>query len=306
MHNYGFNTAVPPRLSAKRESVPRFTAGNPYPRPLSHGEVYAVDFEDPNHPLNAQNWPSFKKYTFESMEEEQGLPKFGAGKRYPRPLPQSEDYVVDFDGPNDPLNAQNWPMFKKYTNINPFGPEKKNKANILSRLYIGGIVAFVALSTAAASSIFSPAIVDVSDEFDVSPEVGTLGTSLFVLGFAFGPLMWAPMSEAFGRRLPMMAATFGFAIFAIAVAVAKDLQTIIICRYFGGLFGSCPLVVVAAIYADMFDNRLRGLAIAVFGAVAACGPFIAPFIGGFIADSSLGWRCKFSVCYLNGNVESCG
>jgi len=42
------------------------------------------------------------------------LPAFGAGKPYPPPLPNQEDYVVEFDGPDDPLHAQNWPLRKKY------------------------------------------------------------------------------------------------------------------------------------------------------------------------------------------------
>ena len=36
------------------------------------------------------------------------LPNFGAGKPYPPPLPAQEGYVVEFDGPNDPLHAMNW------------------------------------------------------------------------------------------------------------------------------------------------------------------------------------------------------
>lgn len=41
------------------------------------------------------------------------LPAFGGGKPYPPPLPEREEYVVEFDGPDDPLHAQNWPMKKK-------------------------------------------------------------------------------------------------------------------------------------------------------------------------------------------------
>lgn len=41
------------------------------------------------------------------------LPAFGAGKPYPPPLPEREEYVVEFDGPNDPMHAQNWPFRKK-------------------------------------------------------------------------------------------------------------------------------------------------------------------------------------------------
>lgn len=44
-----------------------------------------------------------------------------------------------------------------------------------------------------------------------------------------------------------------------------------ICRFFSGFFGSCPLAVVAAIFADMFGNESRGVAIAVFSATVFMG-----------------------------------
>lgn len=102
--------------------------------------------------------------------------------------------------------------------------------------------------------------------------------------------MWAPFSELYGRKTPLILAAFGFSVFSIAVAVGKDLQTVLICRFFAGLFGSCPLAVVAAVFADMFNNKLRGLAVAVFSAMVFMGPLLAPFIGGFITISYLGWR----------------
>jgi MFS transporter, DHA1 family, multidrug resistance protein len=48
-----------------------------------------------------------------SRESKTPLPEFGAGKPYPPMLPEQEEYVVEFDGPNDPLHPQNWPMKKK-------------------------------------------------------------------------------------------------------------------------------------------------------------------------------------------------
>src|ERR1700723_565854 len=67
-------------------------------------------------------------------------------------------------------------------------------------------------------------------------------------------------------------------------------QTILIYRFFDGLFGSCPLAVVAAIFADMYSNETRGLAIACFSATIFMGPVLAPFVGGFITISYLGSR----------------
>ena len=97
----------------------------------------------------------------------------GAGKPYPPMLPEMEEYVVEFDGFDDPRHAQNWPLRKK--------------------LLIGVILAYDALAATMGSSIFSSGISGVVSTFHVGEEVGTLGTSLFVLGYAFGPIMWAPM-----------------------------------------------------------------------------------------------------------------
>jgi DHA1 family multidrug resistance protein-like MFS transporter len=49
-----------------------------------------------------------------SNESRKPLPEFGGGRPYPPPLPAQEEYVVEFDGPDDPLHAQNWPLKKKY------------------------------------------------------------------------------------------------------------------------------------------------------------------------------------------------
>ena len=51
--------------------------------------------------------------SLKSRESKKPLPEFGAGKPYPPMLPEQEEYVVEFDGPNDSLHPQNWPMKKK-------------------------------------------------------------------------------------------------------------------------------------------------------------------------------------------------
>ena len=48
-----------------------------------------------------------------SRESKKPLPAFGAGKPFPPPLPEQEEYVVEFDGPDDPMHPQNWPIRRK-------------------------------------------------------------------------------------------------------------------------------------------------------------------------------------------------
>ncbi|KAF1841044.1 major facilitator superfamily [Cucurbitaria berberidis CBS 394.84] len=198
------------------------------------------------------------------------LPAFGAGKPYPPPLPEREEYVVEFEGVDDPLHAMNWPLKKK--------------------LATAAMLGFTTLTAAFGSSIFSAATGAIMHKFHVGSVVATLGTSFYVLGFATGPILWAPFSELKGRRLPLVIASFGFSVFNIAVATGKDLQTVLICRFFSGFFGACPLTCVAAVFSDMFNNATRGMAITIFSMTVFTGPLLAPFIGGFIVMSDLGWR----------------
>jgi DHA1 family multidrug resistance protein-like MFS transporter len=248
--------------------------------------------------VGASQVPSRLSRTITRRKTEKPLPSIGAGKPFPPLLPDREEYVVEFDGHDDPLHAQNWPTKKKLT--------------------MGVMLAFDALSASMGSSIFSSATGPVAAQFGVGREVGTLGTSLFVFGYAFGPrksstsrchmelllteypVMWAPISELYGRRPPLVIAAFGFSIFTIAVAVAKDIQTVMICRFFAGLCGSSPLAIVAAVFADMFSNEVRGLAVAVFSATVFMGPLMAPFIGGFITQSYLGWRWTMYISSFMG------
>lgn len=100
--------------------------------------------------------------SLKSRASRKPLPEFGGGKPYPPPLPEREEYVVEFDGADDPLHAQNWPM----------------RLKIATAVMLG----YTTLCAAFGSSIFSAATRTVAGVFHVSTEVGVLGVSLYVLG----------------------------------------------------------------------------------------------------------------------------
>ena len=178
--------------------------------------------------------------------------------------------VITFKGKDDPENPMNWKTAKKW------------RVTIL--------LAMMTFSVTFASSVFSTATVQTSAQFGVSSEVMTLGTSLFVLGFAFGPIVFGPMSEVFGRKLPLYIGFFTFAIFQIAVAVSQNLYSIMICRFFGGLFASAPLAIVGATMNDIWQPVDRGVAVTIFSTAVFVGPVAGPIAGSFIVSSNLGWR----------------
>lgn len=214
----------------------------------------------------------------------------GMGKPIPPMLPDQDNYTVEFDEVNDALHPYNWKRSTKYdTSLRKLSNGRKTDVDFL-RLFASILVCTGTFIVSFTSAVFAPATKTVSNELNVSTEVGTLGTTLYVLGFASGPVIWAPMSELWGRRWPLTTSMLAGGIFTVASASAKDIQTLLICRFFAGACGAGQLTVVPGVLADVFDNTYRGVAISLYALTVFGGPFIAPFVGGFIVSSSLGWR----------------
>lgn len=103
------------------------------------------------------------------------------------------------------------------------------------------------------------------------------------------PLLWAPLSELFGRQI-LFAVTYGaLTAFNAGAAGAKNIESLIILRFFAGTFGASPLTNAGGVIADMFPAKERGVAMAIFAAAPFLGPVIGPIVGGFVGET-VGWR----------------
>jgi len=180
---------------------------------------------------------------------------------------EGDPYLVDFI-PDDPRNPMEFPQWKKWA--------------------ITLTVAVATLAVAFVSSAYTGSIVQIIEEFRCSQEVATLGVSLFVLGFAIGPLLWAPLSELYGRQWLFIGTYAILTAFNAGAAGANSITTLIVLRFFAGTFGASPLTNAGGVIADMFQANQRGLGMSIF----AAAPFLGPVIG------------KFFLCYNAYAVES--
>ncbi|KAH8808662.1 major facilitator superfamily domain-containing protein [Xylogone sp. PMI_703] len=151
------------------------------------------------------------------------------------------------------------------------------------------LAASMTLAVALASSAYSGAIEHIIIDFGCSEEVSIMGLSLMVLGYAMGPLLWGPLSEIYGRRYPFLISFVIYTMWMAVTCAAKNIGTVIVFRFFAGVFGSSSLVIPGGEIADMFPAEIRGLGIAVFCAAPFLGPSVGPLIGGFLGDSG-GWK----------------
>lgn len=184
--------------------------------------------------------------------------------------PTGPEVIVNFEGEKDPYKPLNWSFKKK----------------VITTVLYG----LTTLGASFASAVYAPAVGQVSKEFEVDVEIARLGTSLLMFGFGIGPLLWAPLSELWGRKQVVLAPYLVATIFAFSTAAAKDIETILITRFFTGFFASAPICVTGGVLKDIWSSRQRGLALVGYGLSVLTGPLLAPLIGGAIVQSRLGWR----------------
>lgn len=114
----------------------------------------------------------------------------------------------------------------------------------------------------------------------------------YILGFAIGPLMLAPLSEYYGRSPVYFGAWFILVIFQLPLALAPNIGTIIVCRFIAGLGGSAPLTNTGGTISDLFERNLSGNAMRIYGVSSTFGPPFALMISGYVGED-LGWRYIF-------------
>lgn len=192
-----------------------------------------------------------------------------SGDASPEQAEDKDPFEVAWDGGDlDPANPRSMPTWRKWS--------------------IVAVTSVGSFCVTNASSIYTSTYAQMDAEFGNSRIVATLGLSFFVLGIALGPF-WSPLAEFYGRR-PIYLASFGFfLIWLVPSAVAQNIQTMIIARFFQGLAGSAFLSVSGGTVGDMFQRNQMQAAMSVFTLAPFAGPSMGPLIGGFI-NSNVNWR----------------
>lgn len=134
-------------------------------------------------------------------------------------------------------------------------------------------------------------------EFGSSRIVSTLGLSAFVAGIAVGPMLLAPLSEFYGRRPVYLVSFVMFVLWIVPSAVARNIWTMIVGRFFDGLAGSAFLSVAGGTVGDVFAQRELHLPMTIYSAAPFVGPSLGPLLGGFI-NSWADWRWTYYVMII--------
>jgi MFS transporter, DHA1 family, multidrug resistance protein len=144
---------------------------------------------------------------------------------------QKNQNVVTWDGPDDPTNPQNWTKSYKWfitvlccvMTINVY----------VASCHVSHLVTNIFHRTFASSAPTS-ASTHIAKEFGISSEISYLITTLFLIGYVVGPIVWGPGSELYGRRPIFWIAMTSYTLFHLG-------QALLVTRFFGGMFAVAPL-----------------------------------------------------------------
>ncbi|KAL2811963.1 major facilitator superfamily domain-containing protein [Aspergillus granulosus] len=192
--------------------------------------------------------------------------------------------IVGWDSQDDPAHPQNFPIGRKWALL--------------------AVVSTVSFISPLASSMFSPALRSLSDELgETDQTILSFSVSIYLLGYTFGPLLLAPLSEIYGRRVVLSASNWFFVIWQIGCALAPEIASLIVFRFFAGIGGCGCLTLGAGVIADLFPTHQRGLATSIWSLGPLLGPVVGPIAGGFVGES-LGWRWVYWLLLIIGGTFS--
>ncbi|KAE9368868.1 MFS general substrate transporter [Stipitochalara longipes BDJ] len=190
----------------------------------------------------------------------------------------NDEFEVQFGGKEDCDNPRNFTETKKWI--------------------IMVIISLSSASVACDSAIYTATYKQITTEFHCSELTATIGLSMFILGMGIAPLFLSPLSEFYGRRPIYLISLSLSIIWLIVCAVAKDIQTIIIARFFGGLSGAAFLSVAGANAGDLFSPSELQLPMTIYSGIQFMGPEMGPVIGGFINYyASWNWTFYFMLLW---------
>lgn len=153
---------------------------------------------------------------------------------------------------------------------------------------LAGFTSLVVLTT----DVYLPVLPRLGRDLHTSNAAAAATVSAVLVGIAVGQIVIGPLSDAVGRRIPMLAGAFGYAVLHVLAALAPNIASLLVIRALTGLATAACIVVARAVVADVYPGTAAARAFATLGAVTAIVPVLAPAAGGLLSHV-MSWRGMF-------------
>ena len=176
--------------------------------------------------------------------------------------------------------------------------DRLNRALFLVTL--GGLSAFGPFVT----DMYLSALPGLPNAFSCDPFWIQMSMSICMAGLAAGQIVIGPLSDKFGRRLPLLISMWMFVIASLACVFATNIYFFILMRFFQGVAGAGGIVLSRSIPSDNYSGMELAKFLALVAAVHSIAPVAAPIAGG-ITLTFANWRAIFAILFFLGVLLLC-
>jgi len=166
--------------------------------------------------------------------------------------------------------------------------ETSKRSRFLAILTLGLLSAIGPFSI----DMYLPSFKDIADSMDTTISQVTLSLSSYFVGVSLGQLIYGPLLDRYGRKIPLYVGMILYLATSIYCSFITDIDTLILARFFQALGGCAGMVTARALVRDVFPVEENAKIFSMLMLVIAVSPIIAPTLGGYIS-STFGWEAIF-------------
>ncbi|MFI0778569.1 multidrug effflux MFS transporter [Streptomyces sp. NPDC021212] len=164
-------------------------------------------------------------------------------------------------------------------------------------IVLGGLSAFGPLSL----DMYLPALPALARDFAV-PDAGVqLTLTSCLIGLAVGQLIAGPLSDRWGRRVPLLIGLAGYVVASVLCAFAPNVTAMTGLRALQGIAGAAGIVISRAVVRDLYEGAAVARFFSLLMLVNGMAPILAPVVGGQLLRFT-SWRGVFLVLAVIGAV----
>jgi DHA1 family bicyclomycin/chloramphenicol resistance-like MFS transporter len=181
------------------------------------------------------------------------------------------------------------------------GPDGPAPRGIPPRHLLVGILGALSAFGPLSIDMYLPALPELADDLGAAPSLVQLTLTACLLGLAAGQLVGGPISDARGRRGPLL---IGIAVYVVAsalCALAPSVWALVVLRFVQGAAGAFGIVIGRAIVRDLHEGRAAAALFAALILVNGVAPIVAPIVGAGILHVTT-WRGVFAILAVIGTL----
>lgn len=159
----------------------------------------------------------------------------------------------------------------------------------------------IALLGPSATDMYLASMPDISNEFSTDYANVQLTLTVYLLAMGAGQLLFGPITDAFGRRTPLLTGIAVFVLSSMLAASAGSLEVLLLARFLQGLAAALTLVVVMSTVRDVAEGTAAARLFSLLMTIEGLAPVLAPAVGGVI-DVHFGWRAVMLALAVLGSL----